>query len=164
MAGSYEFSRYNLFWGWATWKRAWSLYDDAMSPVGVMGPGGLEDVLARTFDLPRERLYWRHVLARVQAGRIDSWGYRWLLSCWKAGLLGIQPAHSLVSNVGVGDQATHTSRSTYDTGTAREMVFPLTHPPSIDRNPQLDRLIEDWIYSKSFSARLEWLTRRFLGR
>src|SRR5262249_5875156 len=28
---SYFFSRYPLIWGWATWRRAWRLYDEAMS-------------------------------------------------------------------------------------------------------------------------------------
>ncbi len=28
---SYFFSRYNLIWGWATWRRAWQHYDVAMT-------------------------------------------------------------------------------------------------------------------------------------
>jgi hypothetical protein len=164
MVESYGLSRYNLFWGWATWKRAWSVYDDEMKPLDETGARGVGDVLARTFELRRERLYWRHVLSRAHAGQIDSWGYRWLLSCWNAGLLGIQPAHSLVSNIGVGEQATHTSRGTYDTGELREMMFPLTHSRDVLRNPELDRAIEDRIFSKNVSMRLKWFMSRLVGR
>jgi hypothetical protein len=160
MAASYCFSRYNLFWGWATWRRAWAMYDDAMTCFDETGPTALENILAQTFARRRERLYWRFVLGRVRAGRIDSWGYRWLLSCWKAGLLGIQPTCSLVRNIGVGKDATHTRHSTYDTGPLRELMFPLTHPDAIQRDQLLDRAIEDKIYSKSMSTRMQWLVNR----
>jgi hypothetical protein len=32
-AGSYYFSRYANFWGWATWRRAWRLYDPDLRPT-----------------------------------------------------------------------------------------------------------------------------------
>jgi len=163
MAASYGFSRYNLFWGWATWKRAWALYDDRMTPHEESGSAGIENILLRTFDRRRERLYWRHVLSRVYRGQINSWGYRWLLSCWKAGLLGIQPARSLVRNIGVGAGATHTRRRTYDTGPPREMIFPLIHPEVVRRDQALDRTIEDRIYSKNLYVRLESFFRQLVG-
>ena len=163
METSYAFSRYNLFWGWATWKRAWAMYDDSMGCFDEDGDGSLRAVLARTFDRRRERLYWRQVLTRVHRGRIDSWGYRWLLSCWRAGLLGVQPARSLVENIGVGEQATHTRHRTYDTGGLGDVVFPLSHPAAIRRDEKLDRTIEDRIYSKSVSSRLAWLVGRLMG-
>lgn len=161
---SYGFSRYNLFWGWATWKRAWAIYDDGMGCLDEVGAESLQAVLARTFRRRRERLYWRHVLTRVHQGKIDSWGYQWLLSCWRAGLLGIQPAWSLVQNIGVGEQATHTRYRTYDTGRLGEMIFPLSHPAAIRRDEELDRTIEDRIYSKSVSSRLKWLVGRLMRR
>lgn len=164
MAESYGFSRYNLFWGWATWRRAWAMYDDDMTCFSETGDGSLREVLRRTFERRRERLYWQYILTRVREGRIDSWGYRWLLSCWKAGLLGIQPACSLVRNIGVGENATHTRRWTYDIGRVGEMTFPLSHPPAVRRDRVLDRTIEDTIYSKSVSTRLEWLLSRIMGK
>lgn len=164
LTASYGFSRYNLFWGWATWKRAWAVYDDRMTPYEETGPSSIKNILARTFDRHRERLYWQHVLSRVHRGQIDSWGYRWLLSCWRAGLLGIQPAWSLVRNIGAGAGATHTRHRTYDTGPPGEMVFPLTHPEVVRRDQSLDRTIEDRIYSKNFYARLAWFLRRLVGK
>jgi hypothetical protein len=157
---SYAFSKYNLFWGWATWRRAWARYDDAMTCVGVAGEDGLDALLARTFRLYRERIYWRSVLRRTAHEQINSWGYRWLLSCWNAGMLGIAPRVSLAQNIGVGVDATHTRQEIYDVGPVGEMTFPLSHPSSMSADAKLDRVIEDRIYSKDFFARAAWLASK----
>ncbi|MFM8893297.1 MAG: glycosyltransferase family 2 protein [Planctomycetia bacterium] len=157
---SYWFSRYNLFWGWATWRRAWSLYDDEMQCLSDPGPNGIDAILGRTFGLWRERAYWRAILKRTHRGERDSWGYRWLLSCWRHGMLGIQPSHSLADNRGFGPEATHTKRDPYRLEEARQMSFPLRHPSAIEPNIGGDRAIEDRAYSKDFFHRLAWIMRR----
>jgi hypothetical protein len=157
---SYAFSKYNLFWGWATWRRAWARYDDAMTCVGKSGAEGLDALLARTFTLYRERVYWKRVLQRTACDRINSWGYRWLLSCWQAGMLGIAPRVSMVENIGVGHDATHTRAGLYEVGPIGEMVFPLSHPRGVVNDVQLDRAIEDRIYSKDAATRAAWLMAR----
>ena len=161
---SYWFSRYNLFWGWATWRRAWNLYDDEMSCLSATGPDGLDAVLQRTFGLWRERAYWRSIMRRTHSGDRDSWGYRWLLSCWRHGLLGIQPCHSMANNMGFGDESTHTLTDPYRLAQARPMAFPLHHPAEITRNVAGDRAIEDRAFSKDVAHRLAWMARRVLGR
>lgn len=160
---SYWFSRYNLFWGWATWRRAWALYDDEMRCLSDPGPDGIDAILRRTFGLWRERAYWRAVLGRTHRGERDSWGYRWLLSCWRHGMLGIQPAHSLADNRGFGDGATHTRRDPYRLERSRSMSFPLCHPDGVHRCASGDRAIEDRAFSKDLLHRLAWLGRRAFG-
>lgn len=160
---SYWFSRYNLFWGWATWRRAWNLYDDEMSCMSPSASDGLDSILRRTFDLWRERAYWHSILRRTYSGDRDSWGYRWLLSCWRHGLLGIQPCHSLADNRGFGADATHTRNDPYRLARARPISFPLEHPPEVARNVAGDRAIEDRAFSKDFAHRLAWMVRRVRG-
>lgn len=161
---SYWFSRYNLFWGWATWRRAWNLYDDEMQCVSDCGPDGLDAVLRRTFGLWRERAYWQAIMKRTRSGNRDSWGYRWLLSCWRHGMLGIQPSHSMADNRGFGAESTHTRSDPYRLPRARPMPFPLVHPSHFARNDTGDRAIEDRIYSKDSAHRLAWMIRRAMGR
>lgn len=160
---SYAFSRYNMFWGWATWRRAWALYDDNMSQCSADDPGGINAVVERTFGLRRERMYWKMLLKRVAANRIDSWGYRWLLSCWKAGLLGVHPSLSLVDNIGTGPDATHTRSGVYSIKRCGELRFPLLHPDAVERDSELDQKIEDRMYSRSLGARAAWFLQRVLG-
>ena len=161
---SYWFSRYNLFWGWATWRRAWSLYDDDMSCIDGTGEDGIDAVLRRTFSLWRERVYWRSIMNRTYRGERDSWGYRWMLSCWRHGLLGIQPAHSMADNQGFGVESTHTRNDPYRLARARPMAFPLRHPSEIVRNVAGDRAIEDRAFSKDAVNRMRWMVRRMLRR
>lgn len=160
---SYWFSRYNLFWGWATWRRAWRLYDDDMRCLLDSGPDGIDAILRRTFSLWRERAYWRAILGRTYRGERDSWGYRWLLSCWRHGMLGIQPARSLADNQGFGVEATHTRSDPYRLASARPMEFPLRHPAEVAADVVGDRAIEDRAFSKDVAHRLAWLGRKVLG-
>ena len=152
--GDYFFSRYNLFTGWATWRRAWQLYDDAMTPLD---DGTLAHVLAATFEQARARCYWNWVLRRTQAGVIDSWGYRWMLTCWRNSMLGIFPRRTLIENVGFGGDATNTHRKAwYFHQEIGELGLPLRHPRGVSRRADIDRLVEDARYSKSVSGRLRW--------
>jgi hypothetical protein len=160
---SYWFSRYNLLWGWATWRRAWNLYDDDMSCLAGTGEEGIDAVLRRTFGLWRERVYWRAIMNRTYRGDHDSWGYRWMLTCWRHGLLGIQPSHSLADNRGFGAEATHTRSDPYRLAQARPMEFPLRHPAEVATNVFGDRSIEDRAFSKDAAHRLAWLGRKLLG-
>lgn len=163
---SYWFSRYNLFWGWATWRRAWHHYDDMMGPMDRRADAvdGVEAILRRTFPRLRERLYWRFILRRTHSSRIESWGYRWMLSCWAHGLLGIQPAVSMIDNVGTGADATHTRYNPYGLRPAEAMDDPLRHPMAVQRDEARDRAIEDRIYSRSPGQRLRWLWRKLTQR
>jgi hypothetical protein len=56
-----------------------------------------------------ERRYWSGLFDRVRAGEIDSWGYPWVLSCWLQNGLTALPNVNLVTNVGFGADATHTT-------------------------------------------------------
>jgi hypothetical protein len=156
--GDYFFSRYNLFTGWATWRRAWALYDDDMRPVD---DGSLDRVLEATFEHQRARWYWRYVLRRTHAGLINSWGYRWMLSCWANSMLAAFPRCTLVDNVGFGDDATNTrGQAWYFRQRLGELPSPLTHPRHMCRNAEIDRMVENARYSKNLTGRLRWALER----
>lgn len=162
---SFYFSKYTLFWGWATWRRAWRHYDDKMT---ALENGELDVVLRSTFDLFRARWYWSAVLRRVHQDRLQSWGYRWLLSCWINRGLCVYPTANLVRNIGFGDSAAHTSgRSEYDRGATEPLRQPMVAPPVMVADPIADRAIEDRYFSKDLRHRLAWALRsfgRFVGR
>ena len=136
---SYFFSKYPLAWGWATWRRAWSLFDAAMTtwPQRRMQP-----TAQALFESEDEREYWTSTfdwLHREQlAGRPGSWDYAWYYACMMHGL-SIHPAVNLVANIGSGPLASHTldlgDLSNRPTSSLEE---PLRHPPSIVRDRQAD--------------------------
>ncbi|MFI5305941.1 MAG: hypothetical protein ACHQ53_01235 [Polyangiales bacterium] len=137
---SYYLSNLVNCWGWATWRRAWQHYDDAMSSWPAFATSGELD---RLFTTPSARRYWRRRLDRVKSGRIQSWAYRWELSCWASKLWTIQPARNLVSNVGFGADAANLAWPNDPLGRrpTLELPFPLVHPSRLETSKSLD----DWV-------------------
>ncbi len=103
---SYYFSRYNHCWGWATWRRAWSRYDRDMAlwpEFRALGGLAAWSDGSRGFEE-----YWARIFDRAAAGEIDSWAYRWTLTCWAYSGLTCLPSVNLVKNVGFDSRGTHT--------------------------------------------------------
>ncbi len=90
-------------WGWATWQRAWSLYDPAMSGYDRLASNR---ALRAAFDLENAFPYFE-MLNKQRTGEIDSWAIRWYLSVFNQGGLVLYPRHSLVNNEGFDGSGTH---------------------------------------------------------
>lgn len=143
---SYYFSRYNHIWGWASWRRAWQMNDNEMAAwPGYRSTGQLAGILSGE----REAAYWTEVLDRVYAGEIDTWDCRWTFSCWRHNLLSVIPAVNLVSNIGFGPGATHTpTPNRYAAMETGPMVFPLAHPPAVERGAREDDYVGNTMFVK----------------
>ena len=132
-SASYYFSKYSHTWGWATWRRAWKLFDAQMAGWPAFRTSGKLQAFAdgnRYFEP-----FWRHVFDATQSGHIVAWDYVWLLTCWMHDGLTCIPGRNLVKNIGFGAGATHTSDpSTWLAGIPLETVdFPLRHPDGYQR-------------------------------
>lgn len=134
---SYYFSIYNHIWGWATWRRAWRLYDEQMKMWPQLRKSAwLQGLLGD----PQVAEYWCRIFDNVCQDRIESWGYVWTFSCWSQSGLTILPKVNLVSNIGFDERATHT-RNRNSTVACRPLVdleFPLKHPLSVVRDYRAD--------------------------
>ncbi|OZH55096.1 hemolytic protein HlpA-like protein [Hydrocoleum sp. CS-953] len=139
---SYYFSRYNHYWGWATWKRAWKYFDFDMKLWSKVREAGLLQDILRD---PHVVKVWTHVFDSVYNGRVNSWGQRWTFACWINSGLTILSNVNLVSNVGAGRyDATHTKKATpYSNIPAEEMTFPLKHPELMIRDAIADDFSQD---------------------
>jgi hypothetical protein len=139
---SYYFSRYNHVWGWASWRRAWSLLDlDLATWPEVKANGLLEHVAGSDLNFIR---FWSEMFDKCHAGKIDTWDFPWMYSCWIQSGLTILPSVNLVSNIGFGANATHTidfveSQANLKT---ENMVFPLKHPRWVVRDVKADRFMD----------------------
>jgi hypothetical protein len=92
-------------WGWATWKRAWALFE----PDGRKLLAELQrQDLTRLFDLEGSKPYTFMLKAQVR-GKSDSWAIRWHASTFLAGRYQLSPGHSLVNNIGFDWSGTHCS-------------------------------------------------------
>lgn len=140
---SYYFSRYVHCWGWATWKRAWKHYDVniTMWPE-VRNPIWLLDILQNNINGAH---YWQRVFDLTYLGYVDTWDYQWVLACWLQKGLTVLPVVNLISNIGFGSGATHTSQTTSKAANipTAAIEFPLQHPPSIVCNTAADYLTQE---------------------
>lgn len=149
---SYYYSKYNHVWGWATWKRAWNLYDGDLK-FWPTWKHSSEWRLHTPDNI--ERRFWGRIFNAVYSGRINTaWDYPWTASVWNAGGLTITPMVNLVSNIGFGSTATHTK--IFDTKYAHlpvQSIMPIRHPNKIVRDVEADKFI--------FENNFEGYKRRF---
>jgi hypothetical protein len=143
---SYYFSNYCHGWGWASWRRAWRYYDVQME----LWPTLRETPFLQLLWLDEAAAnHWRDVFDGVYAGCIDTWDYQWFFACWTRRALAILPNSNLVSNIGFGTDATHTTASVSSVADlpVMEMRFPLKHPPYIVRDLEADRYTFNAIFA-----------------
>ncbi len=160
---SYRFSRYPLIWGWATWRRAWTLHDPSLAAWPGLRDGGWP---AQTFPDPHAAAYWMHLFEQAYRGDA-TWDYGWLLTCLRHGGLAAHPTSNLVSNLGFRDDATTTSiadshRSPFAAVPTARLGFPLRHPERVEADEDDDAFLEDVMFSGNLRRAFARLRR--LGR
>lgn len=156
---SYYFSRFNHCTGWASWKRAWSLFDISMNSwPEIRDRHLLRDLLS---DTPQAVSYWEQSFQNVYEKKIDSWAYIWTLSCWIQNGLAILPSVNLISNIGFNSDGSHTlnRRSRYANMRVDSLVFPLNHPTYVIRDSMADAYTQQ---TRFRSGLLRKLARRLL--
>ena len=137
---SYYFSRYPNIWGWATWRRAWQLYDFTMTAWPEFRQN---KVFLEMFDR-RTLRFWQNIFDRTHGTLVNSWAYPWTFSCLTHKGLSILPSVNLVSNIGELTEGTHTNKflDPYMEFPRSTLKFPLIHPDKIKSNREYDILFE----------------------
>lgn len=134
---SYIFSRHPNIWGWATWKRAWSKYNDSIDDWYQIKNSS---ILEEYYNKKIGKIY-KKVLETAYTGEVDTWDYIWTAACVKTNSVGIVPKYNLIRNEGFGDEnATHTGGMSPYRFSRRELEFPLQHPKEIKRDEEYDRI------------------------
>lgn len=124
---SYVFSRYKSCHGWATWKRAWQLMDLDMkwrdTPYA-------ESVICNMGYKAKDIHYWKYRLKAIDIKDVSAWDWQWYFTLAANNMLGIYPKYSLTTNIGFGEDATHTNHGEMPSYyiSQKELEFPLKHP------------------------------------
>ncbi|HVN49162.1 MAG TPA: nucleotide-diphospho-sugar transferase [Bacteroidota bacterium] len=135
-SGSYYFSQLPHVWGWATWKRAWSLYDVNMKLYPELLASGKMQIM-----FPHNQLnqYWQYRFDLAYKNQIDTWDIQWQYTLLVHHALSIIPNVNLISNIGFWENATHTKAqfnvlANIPTRSLKEIV----HPQEIILDPKAD--------------------------
>lgn len=150
---SYYFSRYNHIWGWASWRRAWEKYDVNMESFPQKKE---ENFIQQVFKQHKIQNYWMKNFQKSFDKEIDTWDYQWMYTILSHQGINILPNINLISNIGFGDQSTHTAKANKRLANLPngEIKLPLTHPSEIKINEEADLHTFNQIFKPSFFQRL----------
>ena len=96
------FFRAATSWGWATWARAWQQFNPDIE--ALMKQFDAEKI--HQFSIEGSMNFWKQ-MQELKAGKNNSWAIRWYASIFLNGGLTLNPAHSLVSNIGHDGSGVH---------------------------------------------------------
>ena len=100
----YFFSEHFTIWGWATWKRAWSLYDIDMQ---LWDNPKVKESLSYKFNNSYIWKHFRDTFDSLKSTYIDTWDIQWVFTCLINSGLCITPKVNLITNIGV--EGTHSN-------------------------------------------------------
>ena len=152
-ADTYYFSNMTHVWGWAGWRRVWKDYDKTLNKYNT------EDVsnkLSNIFDDQLIVSSLKHIFDEVKAGKIDTWDYQLDFANLFYIVLSIIPNENLISNIGFGSNATHTTdnNSLYSNITLKE-IGEITHPGYFLPEKQADLLVLKQVFNANGKKRKE---------
>lgn len=121
---------YGAYWGWASWRRTWNLYDLEMAQWPEFRDSGALD---GHFLSNSERAEAFSVFENSWNGKIHSWDFQLDFGRWMQGAVNLIPTVNLIRNIGFGETSTHTGsdldpRNKEDSS---DIKFPLNHPLSL---------------------------------
>lgn len=137
---SYAFTSCAPVWGWATWRRAWDLYDYELESWPRVKATGLAEGMSVS---PRFRRVlgrdWDKV--RREGG---TWDYQWQYSVLRHHGLSVCPQRNLVKNIGFRRDATQLREPDriFSRLQVEKISFPLRHPPEVARNAAVEAIFE----------------------
>jgi len=164
-SSDYFFSKISYTWGWATWRRTWKSYDFSMKGWNQISKGRL---LRWLFKEPEYREYWRYIFDEtVRTQPQDIWDYQFFFSCYNRRQMSIVPNVNLVSNIGVGQDATHTIEADGKMELkVASLTFPLKHPNKVVCNSAYDCRLQEVCYGRipivPFLKKMKRLMKRIM--
>ncbi len=99
---TYFFSKHYTIWGWATWRRAWKLYDVNMNE---WNNSAVRDDIKFLYN---SNFIWKHfkfTFDSLSSTYINTWDIQWVFTCLINNGLCVTPKVNLVSNIGI--EGTH---------------------------------------------------------
>lgn len=147
---SYHFCKVGGIWGWASWRRAWELYENEMESFSKAKEENLFDNL---FINQNERKKYMLDLFEKHYGTSATWDFQWSYTKIVNNSINIMPSKNLIVNIGHGhDQATNTdsANNRYSNMKLKELSFPLKHPKFVAIDVSFDYLNYKYVTYRNF--------------
>lgn len=141
----YYFTRYISIWGWATWKDRWQKFMDFLVRVNMPDSELVlcemqHSIKASLRSEGESERRFSNMTASIQ-GKIDSWGYILSGFSLSTNLLTIVPNANMISNIGCGEDATHTKDELHEHANLEifELEGDIKHPPYVTIDIEYDQ-------------------------
>lgn len=99
------FYRSATSWGWATWARAWKHFEPDVDKLIAQ----FDQKKILQFSIEGNMNFWKQV-QEFKSGKNNSWAIRWYASIFLRGGLTLNPAHSLIQNIGNDGSGIHSNK------------------------------------------------------
>jgi hypothetical protein len=141
---SYYFARIQHCWGWASWRRTWSHYSfDIKNLNDFIEKKTINKIFTRNID----RNYWINIFKSIEKPKNDIWDYQWTYAILKNNGICINPSKNLITNIGFGTDATHTTNyNSYQNNQQRFEIDYLKHPKKIKINNNYIKKINQYVF------------------
>ena len=138
----YYFSAINHIWGWASWADRWKFYNVELDNIQ-------DNSFIKDYWSGRAFKYFDKIFWIMKKKEMDTWDYQWTFSMWKNNRLAILPNVNMISNIGFGENSTHTKDTDKAANLAMlEIGFNIKHPFQVVRNKEADEYTYEVYYSQ----------------
>jgi len=136
---SYYFSRYSNTWGWASWRRAWNLFDFGMKTFPEFKK---KKYIMQLFPCKYVQKRWMEIFEKVynKDSSFSAWDIQWTYAAFSNNILSISPQVNMVSNIGI--ECTHEMTSAL-MNVPRFGIDQIKHPSIMIINTVADQILFD---------------------
>lgn len=153
---SYHFSALPVIWGWATWSDRWKHYRFDVSDLPVRK---LRRALKSYFRNGDMRRYWLWNLCLMKKHKVDTWDYQFTFSLWLNKGLALVADTNLISNIGFGNDATHTTQpGNKKANLPVSDIGQIIHPAEVKQDVAADELLH--VKENRLLSRCTFICRR----
>ncbi|MGI4727076.1 MAG: glycosyltransferase family 2 protein [Janthinobacterium lividum] len=145
------FYRAATSWGWATWDRAWKNFNPDID--GLMKQFDKSKIKA--FSIEGSMNFWKQ-MKEFKSSKNNSWAIRWYASIFLKDGLTLNPAKSLIQNIGHDGSGVHSNKEEmYQVQVAQQVVD--FFPAEFEEKPEAYAAIKHFLQNRkgSFLARIK---------
>jgi hypothetical protein len=152
----YMYSQIFSIWGWATWKRAWDLYNVKMD---AWPNKYLKDSLLYQYK-PNLAEYFIKTFDSHVARNIDTWDAQWVYTCAFNSFMCITPKANMISNIGIVGTHSSVETANNNVGYGNTVGIHYIPPRSVSLDPYFDSKITQKIYRPAlFISKMSQITK-----
>ena len=146
---SYYFTNLASIWGWATWRRAWEIYDVEMSDFPIYKNKLFDQ---KVFVSKKATKHLKKAFDIMYIQKHNTWDTQWVYAVIKSNGITITPQVNLVENIGIDYDNDSTHLFLMDSYSynkkSEKILLPLEHPDFI-MSDHIDELIFENYRGKS---------------